>query len=171
MNLVVTCALALDCGDAYTHRFDNITLQFTNVVRCVDDSLLWEDDMKNSFDLICIYLSTCSRNGVNFNKQKFRFAEDFVGYVGFTLTPDEIKPAAAVPESIRNFPASKNISQARAFFGLVEQVSFTFSKCADMFHFRHLLSPKTQFIWTEDLDREFELAKAIIVRKNHKVQI
>ena len=29
-----------------------------------------------------------------------------------------------------------------------------------MFHFRHLLSPKTQFIWTEDLDWEFELAKA-----------
>ena len=63
-------------------------------------------------------------------------------------------------ESIRNFPAPKNITQARAFFGLVEQVSYTFSKWADMFHFRHLLSPKTQFIWTEDLDREFELAKA-----------
>ena len=47
-------------------------------------------------------------------------------------------------------------------------MSYTFSKCADMFHFRHLLSPKTQFIWTEDLDREFELAKASIVRKIHK---
>ena len=33
-------------GDAYTHRFDNITSKFTNVVRCVDDSLLWEDDLK-----------------------------------------------------------------------------------------------------------------------------
>ena len=30
-------------GDAYTHRFDNITSQFTNVVRCADDSLLWKD--------------------------------------------------------------------------------------------------------------------------------
>ena len=35
-------------GDACTHRVDNITSQFTNVVRCVDDSLLWEDDMKSS---------------------------------------------------------------------------------------------------------------------------
>ena len=40
-------------GDAYTHRFDNITLKFTNVGRCVDDSLLWEDDLKSSFDDIC----------------------------------------------------------------------------------------------------------------------
>ena len=130
------------------------------MVRCVDDSLLWEDDLKISFDLICRYLSTCCRNGVNFNKQKFRFAEDVVDYVGFTLTPDEIQPAAVMTESIRNFPAPKNITQARAFCGLVEQASYAFSKCADMSHFRHLLSPKTQFIWTEDLDREFGLAKA-----------
>ena len=102
-------------GDAYTHRFENITSQFTNVVQCVDDSLLLEDDMRSSFDLICRYLSTCSRNRVNFNKQKFRFVEDVVDYVGFTLTPDEIRPAAAMTESIRNFPAPKNITQLGHF--------------------------------------------------------
>ena len=50
-------------------------------------------------------------------------------------------------ESIRHFPAPKDITQARAFFGLVEQVSFSFSKCADMIHFRHLLSPKVKFVF------------------------
>ena len=37
-----------------------------------------------------------------------------------------------------------------------------------MTHFRHLLSPKTKFVWTEGLEREFGLAKASIVRKIHK---
>ena len=78
------------------------------MVTCVDDSLLWEDDLKSSFDLICRYLSNCSRSGINFNKQKFKFAEDIVDYVGFTLTRDEIRPAAAMTESIRNFPATKD---------------------------------------------------------------
>ena len=155
-------------GDAYIHRFNNITSKFHNVVRCVDDSLLWEDDLKTSFDLVCRYLSTCSRGGINFNKQKHRFAENIVEYVGFTHTRDEIRPTAAMTESIRNFPAPKNITQARAFFGFLEQVSFAFSKCADMAHFRHLLSPKTQFVWTDELDREFGLAKASIVRKIEK---
>ena len=45
-------------GDAYTHRFDNITASFTNVVRCINDSLLWEDDVKSMFNLTCQYLST-----------------------------------------------------------------------------------------------------------------
>ena len=62
-----------------------------------------------SFDLVCRYLSTCSRGGINFNKQKFMFAKDTVDYVGFTLTRDEIKPAAAMTESIRNFPAPQKI--------------------------------------------------------------
>ena len=86
------------------------------MVRCVDDSLLWEDDLKSSFDLVCRYLSTCSRGRINFNKHKFKFAEDVVDYGGFTLTQDEIRPAAAMTEFIRNFSAPKNITQARAFF-------------------------------------------------------
>ena len=155
-------------GDAYTHVFDNITSKFQNVVRCVDDSMLWEDSLKSSFDLVCKYLLTCSKGGINFNKQKFKFAEDTVDYVGFTITRDEIKPSAAMTESIRNFPAPKNVTQGRAFFGLVEQVSFTFSKCEDMAHFRHWLSPKIQFVWTDELEREFGLAKANIVRKIEK---
>ena len=77
-------------GDAYTHRFNNITSKFQNLVRCVDDSLLWEDDLKSSFDLVCRYLSTCFRGGINFNIQKFKFAENTMDYVGFTITLDEI---------------------------------------------------------------------------------
>ena len=48
------------------------------------------------------------------------------------------------------------------FFGLIEQVSWAFSKCEDMKHFRHLLSPKTQFLWTEELQKEFDLANQSI---------
>ena len=110
-----SCQGLICSGNAYTHRFDNITSKLQNVITCVDDSLLWEDDSRTSFDLVCRYLTTCSRGGINFNKQKFRFVEDGVDFVGFTITCDEIKPAAAMTESIRNFPAPQNITQARAF--------------------------------------------------------
>ena len=103
-------------GDAYTHGFHNITSKLTTVVRCVDDSLLFEDDLRSSFDLTCRYLSTCARGGINLKRKKFRFAEDQVDYVGFTLTEDAIRPADSMTESIRKVPAPKNITQARAFF-------------------------------------------------------
>ena len=62
--------------------------------------------------------------GINFNKKKFGFAQDEVEYVGFKLTTDSIVPADSMTESIRNFSEPKNITEARAFFGFVEQVSF-----------------------------------------------
>ena len=74
-------------------------------------------------------------------------------------------PADSMTKNIRNFPAPPNVTDARAFFGLVEQLSFSFSKCADMVAFRHLLSLKVKFLWTEELAREFVLAKLNIVRK------
>ena len=58
-----------------THRFDKITHNFTNVVRCVDDSLLWEDDLKSMFDLTCKYISTCSiSTRTNFDLPKTRLS-------------------------------------------------------------------------------------------------
>ena len=124
--------------------------------------------MKSMCDLTCRYMSTCSRGGINFNKKQFKFAQDTVEYVGFKLTADSIVPPDSMTDSIRNFPRPRNITEARAFFGLVEQVSFAFSKCADMIAFRHLLSPKVKFLWTEELAREVVLAKLNIVRKIHE---
>ena len=81
---------------------------------------------------------------MNFNRKKFIFAQDEVEYVGFQVIKDSIVPANIMTESIRNLPAPRKVTDARDFFGLVEQVSFTFSKCADMMTFWHLLSPKVK---------------------------
>ena len=62
------------------------------------------------------------RGGINFNKKKFLFAQD----VEIKLAKDSIVLAASMTESIMNFPAPKNITEASAFFCLVEQVSFSF---------------------------------------------
>ena len=72
---------------------------------------------------------------------------------------DSIVSADSMTESIRNFSAPKNIIGAKAFFGLVEQVSFSFSKCADMISFNHVLSPKVKIVWTEALVKEFKVLR------------
>ena len=79
--------------------------------------------------------------------------------MGFKLTKDTIVPADSMTESIRNFPEPHNITGARAFFKLEEQVSFTLSKCDNMVALRHLLSFKVTFFWTEELALEFVFFK------------
>ena len=55
-------------GDAYTARFDKIKQDFTNLVRCFDDSLIWADNVSDMLDSICRYISVCAKGGINFNK-------------------------------------------------------------------------------------------------------
>ena len=47
----------------------------------------------------------------------------------------------------------------RAWYGLVNQVTYCFSKTAVMAPFRHLLSPATVFAWTDELEEAYVASK------------
>ncbi len=68
-------------------------------------------------------------------------------------------------ESIRALPAPTNITDARSFFGMINQVSNFFAMSPIMAPFRHLLKPNTPFIWDSALQDRFERAKEVIIEK------
>ena len=37
-------------GDAYTKRYDDITIDVKNMVKCIDDTLLWADNIQDNFE-------------------------------------------------------------------------------------------------------------------------
>ena len=51
----------------------------------------------------------------------------------------------------------------RSWFGLLEQVSFAFSKSKLVDPFRALLLAKAEYVWTEALHRAFETVRKEIV--------
>ena len=51
----------------------------------------------------------------------------------------------------------------RSWFGLLNQVAYTFSVADRTLPFRHLLKPSTPFVWTPELDGLFEESKKVIV--------
>ena len=152
-------------GDAYTRRFDDITVDIPRKTRCIDDSLLWDNDIADSFWHTVKYISHCGSNGVVFNPPKFVFGKDVVDFAGFTVTEDGVKPTAHMVEAISNFPKPTNIKRVRSFFGLVNQVAYTFSQAKVMAPFRELLSSKRKFYWDDALDQLFEKTKKHIVSK------
>ena len=68
-------------------------------------------------------------------------------------------------EAILNFLKPKSIKGIRSFFGLVNQVAYTFSQAQVMAPFRELLSTKRKFYWDDTLDQLFEQSKKHIVDK------
>ena len=155
----------LASGDAYNQRFDEIIADFENKVKCVDDTCMWASNIEEAFFQTCNWLDLCARNGITLNPKKFQFAQDTVEFAGLTITPTNIRPSGKFLDSIRNFPEPKDITGARAWFGLVNQGAYAFAMAKRMKPFRHLLQPKTPFRWTKELNDIFHESKSVIIKE------
>ena len=105
------------------------------------------------------YIDLCSRNGIIFNPDKFHFGEDEVEFAGFELTKDGFRPTKNALEAIANFPVPASLTDVRSWFGLVEQVSYAFSKSKVMVPFRELLQKSKPFYWDDQLTTLFKQAR------------
>ena len=110
--------------DGYSRRFDEIVADFPDKTKCIDDVCAWTDDIESSFFQACKWLDLCGRNGIIQSPDKLQFAQDEVEFSGFDLDLDSIKPCRKLLQSIEDFPTPKCLTDIRAWFGLINQVSF-----------------------------------------------
>ena len=147
----------LAAGDGYSDRTDRIVEGVTRLKKCVDDCLLYDQDIETNFFRVCEFLSLCSANGIIFNPSKIQLAEDEVAYVGFTVTDMGVRPTEDFLSNIMSFPTPKCIADVRSWFGAVAQISYAFATAPVMLPFRHLLSNKIPFSWSPDLEQASKL--------------
>ena len=63
-----------------------------------------------------------------FSLEKFQFANRTVEFAGFQITMKGIQPTDKYITAIKNFPTPTNISTVRSWFGLINQVAYSFMK-------------------------------------------
>ena len=152
----------LASGDAYTHRYDKITMGFKDMKRVIDDTLLHSKDIGSSFHHVAKYLTLVGKNGIILNPDKFNFAEDEVDWAGIRVTNDKCKPLDAHVDAIRNFPVPINITDMRSFMALVNQVSPYYAVQPHLQPFRELLKKGSIWYWDTNLSKLFEETQAHI---------
>ena len=145
---------------------DVITEGVKRLKKCVDDSLLWDRSLEESFWHTLSYITLCGRNGVVFNPSKFAFGADTVDFAGFTVTSSGYKPTTQLLTAIRDFPTPTDITGVRSWFGLVNQVSYAFAQSEVMSPFRELLKTKegVRFYWDNSLNQLFEHSKSVVTQ-------
>ena len=57
-------------GDAYTHRYDKITMGVRDVRRVIDNTLLYAKDMEGAFKQVAEYLTLVGKNEIVLNSDK-----------------------------------------------------------------------------------------------------
>ena len=110
-------------GDAYTARYDKITVGVQKMRRVIDDTLLYEENIEKAFEQVAAYLSLVGQNGIILNPEKFEFAQDEVSWAGVKLSADKVAPLPDHVDAIKRFSTPTNITNLRIYFALVNQVA------------------------------------------------
>merc|ERR1712082_3524 len=153
-------------GDAYTKRADEITKEVERQCKVVDDTLLYDDRVEGNFFHTFDYLKLGGDNGITFNKEKFQFCQLEVEFAGFRVMEDGIKPSESLLKDIRDFPEPLTLKEARRWFGLIEQVAWSYSIGDTMDNFRDLTKPTCKtWAWTPTLREEFANSKKEIISR------
>ena len=148
--------MGLRCsGNGFTDRMDRIYSDNPRMRRIVDDSLLYDNSVKDQFFRVCQALDTGSNHRAIFNPKKFQFCAREVEYAGLVISDTGVKPPPELFQSIRDFPTPRNITDVRAWFGMVARVAFALSELPVMAPFLHLLSSKFPFTWSWELEEVF----------------
>ena len=153
----------LSSGDGFNRRFDDIAAHIVRMERCVDDSLLHDNDLEEHWWRVIEFLELTGKTGIVINPEKFQFAQPTVDFAGFRISNNSVEPLPKYIDAIREFPKPENITDIRSWFGLVNQVS-NYAQLRNMMEpFRRFLSPKVKFTWNDELDTIFEESKNHII--------
>ena len=155
----------ISSGDAYNNRFDEITKEVKDMVRQVDDSLLWSQSIAKNFKDTCEYMSLTGRNGILQNPSKFQFCQPTVNWAGFVIGKDTVKPMPHLTAAIRDFPTPLNKTDMRSFMALVQQVSYSTAVSPLLLPFRKLLKEGTDWVWTDEQEVLFVETKHIMASR------
>ena len=149
-------------GDAYNRRRDEIERDVRDIIRQVDDSLLWKSSIEGNFNHTCAYMTLCGENGILQNPEKFQFCQKSVNWAGFVIGENTVKPMMHLTAAVRNFPTPVNRTDMRSFMALMQQVSYTTAVAPLLLPFRHLLKEGVPWVWTEELDKVFQDSKRLM---------
>ena len=152
-------------GDAYTHRYDKITMGVKNSKRVIDDTLLHARDLEEAYWQVAEYLTLVGRNRIILNSDKFCFAEDTVDWAGISKAKDKVQPLPEHIKVIREFPTPVNITDMRSYWALVNQVSPFYCLRPHLEPFRELLKKNTPWYWDRVLQRLFEESREHIAKE------
>ena len=97
----------LSSGDGFNRRVDDIMADVQRLERCVDDSLLFDNDanMRDHWWRVIDFLELTGRNGIVLNTEKFQFCEGVVEFAGFRISDTTVEPLSKYLDAMCHFPS------------------------------------------------------------------
>ncbi|XP_043217806.1 uncharacterized protein LOC122379571 [Amphibalanus amphitrite] len=147
-------------SDHYNRRMDEAFSGLTGYKKIVDDVVVYSRTREDHIRDVRRFMERCEERGISLNRRKLQLAQQKVKFAGFIISADGYEPDPQLTSAISSFPTPKNISELRSFFGLANQVAPFVDELSELLlPLRPLLSTRNEFIWDEQQEQAFILAK------------
>ena len=142
---------------------DTVVIEFQDfAVKIVDDILVWAVNLDQLRDRVQLILQKCEEIGITISKKKLQIGNE-VKFAGFIVSADGVKPDPDKVKCLKDFPVPTDVTSLRSFIGLANQLgSFLPDLSQAMIKMRSLLKKNTPFLWTPEIQTEFDRAKRIL---------
>lgn len=99
---------------------------------------------------------------VRINFEKSTFFTDKINYCGYVIDKQRIHKDHSKTEAIKLMPQPKNVSEVRAFTGMINYYSrFIPNLCTILQPLNNLLHKDTPFVWSNNCEKAFQKAKEV----------
>lgn len=156
----ISCAPSL-----FQSIMDRILAGIPNVSCYLDDILIAGSDIEECRKLVHEVLSRLEHYEVKVNLSKCRFYEGSVEYLGHRIDKDGIHPTTEKLRAIQDAPEPQNVTQLRAYLGLLNYYSkFIPMLSSQIRPLYSLLEKNVDFVWSKECQSSFELSKKLIMQ-------
>ena len=134
-----------------------------HVIVCFDDIVVSGKDDPDHLASLEMVLNRLSKAGLKLRLDKCLFMQPEVTYCGYVVNGDGVQPVAAKVEVISNAPEPKDVSQLRAFLGMLNYYHKFLPDVASVLEPLHkLLRKGAKWEWLEKQSAAFENAKELL---------
>ena len=126
----------------------------------IDDILVSGSTVKEHLQNLDKDLAILSTAGIKLNRDKCVFLSSPVEYLGHIIDRQGLHPTEEKVKAIKDAPRPKNVSELRAFLGIINYYGkFLPNLSTQLSPLYTLLQKYTRWSWTEKQDKAFQAAK------------
>ncbi|PAA75827.1 hypothetical protein BOX15_Mlig026022g1 [Macrostomum lignano] len=130
----------------------------------VDDILVTGSTLQQHKRNLALVLRRLKDAGLRLNKEKCKFFEDSVEYLGHRIDASGLKPLPDRVAAVQDAPAPKDVSQLRSFLGMLAQYcKFLPNLSTVLAPLHQLLAKNTRWSWGPPQQQAFAEAKRLLL--------
>ncbi|XP_028134201.2 uncharacterized protein K02A2.6-like [Diabrotica virgifera virgifera] len=151
----------------FQREIENLFKGMKNVTNFLDDIIVTGETAEEHMTNLREVLSKLEKAGLTVCKEKCVFFKEEVEYLGYKISKEGLKKTDSKIAAIINAPKPENITEVRAFTGLVNYYHKFIPRAAQILEpIYKLLKGNVKFFWSKECERAFNIIKDIIASDN-----